>query len=384
LNDTRIALAGRLARAAGIAVLCALAAEVTARVEDLAFDGVPLAANPTADSALLYKGADGITRGRPHGRFRHWHLNSFGFRGPEIAQRPPAGVTRVMVLGSSETFGLYEPSDEEFPRQLAARLARQGPFEVVNAGLFGMTVRTMAPFWDAWASTFQPQVVVVYPSPLFYLQDAIVPRPVAPAAPPPQPARPSRPIADLQSRFVARLFDALEMPDVIQRRRDERRIAALTADRPPGWEFTSSPQDRVRLFEMDLDRLVSTVQQSGATVVLVTHAFRCQSPPTAADLDLLHRTRVFSPRTTAMAIHEFHGDVNRAIVRVAQARNVGLVDADAALSGRPQYFGDLIHFNGTGASVMADTLASYLLSALPGRSTSSRPLRTDIVGHAVQ
>ena len=40
----------------------------------------------------------------------------------------------------------------------------------------------------------------------------------------------------------------------------------------------------------------------------------------------------------------------------------------------PQYFGDLIHFNGKGASAMADALAPYLLSALPGRGAASSTL----------
>jgi lysophospholipase L1-like esterase len=130
----------------------------------------------------------------------------------------------------------------------------------------------------------------------------------------------------------------------------------------------------VSLFEEDLSRLVGAVSRSGAVVVLVTHAFRCQSPPTAEDLDLLNRTRVFSPRPTAMAIHDFHRDINRAIVRLGAARGVGVVDADAVLSGHPQYFGDLIHFNGKGASAMADALAPYLLSALPGRGAASSTL----------
>jgi len=52
-----------------IVVLCLASAEATARLEDLLFDGVPLTANPTPDSQLVFTGPDGITRGRPGGRY---------------------------------------------------------------------------------------------------------------------------------------------------------------------------------------------------------------------------------------------------------------------------------------------------------------------------
>ena len=175
-----------------VVLLCLVAAEITARLEDLVFDGVPLTANPTPDSQLIYTDPDGVTRGRPGGRYGQWHLNQFGFRGPDISVEPRAGTTRVMVLGSSEAFGLYEPDGKEFPRQLGTQLSSHGAFEVVNASLFGMTLRSMVPFWRGWASRFRPQVVVIYPSPLFYLQDAILSH-RQPAGPQPEPRASSHP-----------------------------------------------------------------------------------------------------------------------------------------------------------------------------------------------
>jgi len=250
-------------------------------------------------------------------------------------------------------------------------LSARGAYEVVNASLFGMTLRSMVPFWRGWASQFRPQVVVIYPSPLFYLQDAILSRrgPSAERAPRPAAAAPapSRRL-ELQSRFVDRVRDIIDVPDFIQRRRDERQIDALTASRPPGWLFTSAPEDRVELFADDLSEVIEAVQRSGATVVLATHAFRCSTPPTPEDLDMLNRSRVHSPRATPVAIHEFHHAINAAITRVGTAHRAPVVDADRALSGQPRYFGDLIHFTETGSAVMAQLLAERVLLGVDPRA----------------
>jgi hypothetical protein len=42
--------------------------------------------------------------GRPNAQYLKWKLNSLGFRGPEL----DPGATRILCVGSSETFGQYE------------------------------------------------------------------------------------------------------------------------------------------------------------------------------------------------------------------------------------------------------------------------------------
>jgi hypothetical protein len=367
--------------------LCLACAEFTARGEDRLFDGVPVLANPTPESALVFRDGSGVTRGRPGGRYGQWRLNTWGFRGPEIARVAESGTTRLMILGSSETFGLYEPAGEEFPRQLETRLREaRHRVEVVNAGLFGMTLRSMGPYYRVWASTFRPDVVVIYPSPLFYLQDAILARRSGTAAATPAPRRQAAPPPQnaFRSRFIGRLRDALDQPEFFVRWNDRRQIAALTANRPASWFFDGVPEDRVALFGEDLRGLVDEVQKSGARVVLVTHAFRCATPPTADDLVLLDRTRAFSPRATAEAIHAFHGATNDEIEEIGRERAVPVIDADAILSGHPEYFGDLIHFTGGGSAVMARHLAAgieTLLTRPAGDDTArtSEHLRRDAV-----
>ena len=161
-------------------------AELTARVEDYLRLGVPLTALPNRERDLVLHDAIGI-RGRPNGVYKKWHLNSFGFRGPEVLRAPAPGCTRILVLGASETFGFYESDRKEYPAQLEATLDRHGCYEVLNAAVAGLTVRGLERLWTGWGSQFGARVVVVYPTPGFYLANSPPDYPGPPPASAPRP-----------------------------------------------------------------------------------------------------------------------------------------------------------------------------------------------------
>ena len=86
--------------------------EVAARVDDRVSMGAPLL-GPYSPNVLYTNDALGM-RGKPHARYSKWRFNSLGYRGPEL---DPERI-HVATLGSSETSGLYEAEDHEYPRQL--------------------------------------------------------------------------------------------------------------------------------------------------------------------------------------------------------------------------------------------------------------------------
>lgn len=128
-------------RWAAVLLLVGVGAEAAARLDDWIHDATPLLASPSRDRDLVVAESWGY-RGRPHGAFRKWWLNAFGFRGPEIAQQPPSYHIRILILGASETFGLYESPDHEYPARLRARLASSPEIEVVNAAMAGISVKS--------------------------------------------------------------------------------------------------------------------------------------------------------------------------------------------------------------------------------------------------
>ena len=106
--------------------------------------------------------------GKPGAQYLKWKLNSYGLRGPDLH----ANRFRVMCLGSSETFGLYEQEDGEWPRQLEHILnqrAGRPAFDVINAAYPGMSLLTTLKRLPGWLGELQPKVVVVYPSLASYI-----------------------------------------------------------------------------------------------------------------------------------------------------------------------------------------------------------------------
>lgn len=338
-----------------------MSAEVTARIEDSIRRGVPLLSTPELTRDLVLHDALGI-RGRPNGRYGRWRLNSAGFRGPEIAKRPMTGCHRVLVLGASESFGLYESDGKEYPAQLGAKLRGAGCYEVINAGLYGLTLPGITRLWEAWAQQFGSQTVIVYPTPAFYLHD----HPPGPPGPPPPPD-PGPPW--WTPRLMGRAVDLIEYPAFIQRRRVAAAAAALEAEHEKGWFYDTVPPDRVALFEKDLDALVSAIAAAGASPLLVTHATGFHRPPTAEQFGPLESWRLHMSKPRAHVLLAFEDEARQATLRVGQRRGVAVVDAAGLMNGQDRLFADdLLHFNDQGAAALAAALASQVTTSTPSGS----------------
>lgn len=345
----------RVALAVALLLVAGLAAELTARIDDYLRFGVPLLAAPSRES-LIFR--DSLTvRGTPEGRFEHFVLDSFGFLGPEIPLKPTPGCPRVMAIGASETFGFTEPDGKNYVAQLRDSLNAQSCFDVINAGIRGITGPNLITFWERWGARFKPAFVVIYPTPNFYLDNE-----------PPQPLRPAPPQRTgasslLHSRFVDHVHSLVSLPTGLQTWRVRRAIRRATAGRPSDWFFQAAPPERLALFAHDLDSLVVEIAATGATPVLAVSATRYGRALSSEDRNILTQWRYIMPRATEAAILAFErasADVTRGIAR---SRHALTVDADSAMTGRGDEFADSQHFTERGAGVLAGLVAHTILRA---------------------
>jgi lysophospholipase L1-like esterase len=342
-----------------------IGAEATARIEDRLRSHVPFLSSPDRDADLVLHDGRAI-RGRPHGEFKRWHLNQFGFRGPDMPEMPQPNCIRVMTLGASETFGLYESEKHEYPAQLADVLRDRGCFEVVNASLYGLTLPAIHQNWNGWSSRFQPRVVTIYPTPAFYLGERAPGRPSASAAPASRPPW-------WRLRLRERATDVIEFPGFIQRWRVARALNAIESQHPDEWFFQSVPIERLTQFERDLDALVQDIKLTRASVVLMTHATRFRLPITDDQQTGLAAWRQIVPRPTPEVLLQFEAAAADATRRIATRHSVPVADLARHFEGRSQWFaGDGIHFNDEGAAVVADLVARAVLESLAqGKSQSA-------------
>jgi hypothetical protein len=333
-------------------------AEISCRVDNWIQLGIPIMATPDHQRDLTLSDAFG-TRGKPNGRYKKWRLNQFGFRGPEIHLDPTAECTRIIVLGASEIFGLYESERKEVPAKLASALNQGGCYEVVNAAMPGMTVKTMVHYWEAWCARFRPSIVVVYPSPLFYLSESPPPRTAPKIMATPSPQSEATPIG---SRLLFQMRDVIDFPDFIQRKRNDRIMAARTSGKSEDWLFRVLPQDRIDLFSADLAELVASIRAYGSQPILLTHAVRSAIPPRPADFDDLHSARVHVPRATTAAIVAFEVAASQATIALGASQALEVIDVAGVMNGKREWFADLVHFNDSGAAVIANLVAERIKS----------------------
>jgi hypothetical protein len=278
-------------------------------------------------------------------------------------------------MGASETFGYAESPGKEYPAQLADSLNRTGCYEVINSAIVGLPTTGQIQLWENWVSRFEPSVVVIYVSPVFYLSND-PPRFPAPkrGGADGRGARASARSTHFEPRLIARLHDHIHYPDFIQRRRVMKTIAQALAGKGANWVYTSIPDDRLALFRSHLDSLVESVRARGAVPVLVTHAMRFGDSIDGEDQDLLRAWRQFTPRATEEVLIGFERQAAGAVREAARERHVPLADVANLMTGHAKWFADFVHFNDDGAGVVAGSIARTVESIrVPSSSVASTP-----------
>ena len=337
----------RIARILLCLLCCALGVEVAVRVDDRLSYGAPLLGNFNYESLFEYDHLG--KRGKPYARYLKWQMNSLGLRGPEL--RP--GSRRIGVVGSSETFGLYERPGGEWPRRLESLLnqaAAHPPVDVVNFALPGMLLSTFQRRLAQWVELVRPHAVVFYPSPTGYLYYHEAQSPEARQAPKQRP----------ELRITARAQQVLKdvLPDRIEnwlRKRQARRIFAATAQ-----VMESAPESLIDSYRADVAAVVGELRQRGIEPVLVTHATYFGARVDPSERAMMIAWRKFYPMLKEDGFLNLEARANDALRAVASAERVALVDAAARMPSGTEYFADFVHFTDRGAELFAAMVAEAL------------------------
>lgn len=343
--------------------------ETSARIDDCLRWGAPLVGTYSNEALLMRDSL--ILRGRPGYRYEKWGMNALGFRGREISTAPGAGITRIAVIGASETFGLFEGEGGEYPARMQALFDSLAPgaYEVVNVGLPGMSPVAMIPYLTHAVAPLQPSYVVVYPSPSFFLFDAPPPGVfstgdrgdrVAPAS---ARWRPSLP----ELRTVTRTKEVLKrvVPVSLWLQYREWRLRSARREQALDWVWETVPADRMALFDTQMDAVVRTIREIGARPILVTHSNRFLHRTTEASaLDRQHLLAVLSsyhPRASESVMIGVDSSANTILRRLSGATGAGLIETERVLPADGEHFADYSHFTDVGADMMARLLVRYFL-----------------------
>jgi lysophospholipase L1-like esterase len=327
--------------------------EVCARVDDVVTYDAPFWGTYN-DDILLQRDSIGKW-GRPGARYAKWQLNSLGYRGPELR----VGSIRILTMGASETFGLYEAPGEEFPRQLERDLnswAGKDLFQVVNVAFAGETLPTSILRVPQIVEQIHPSYALIYPDLSSYIWMSV--KPFASNVPAQDGTR-SGP--KFESRLSVRIENVLKqaLPVAIQdqlwkisMRREIASRHYVILDR--------LPEDRFEHFRQDLQTLVAALRDHQVQPVLVTHATIFSKPLAESDQISLTHWRKIYPMLKEEGFLDMERRMNDVIRQTAAEDHIPLIDADKEMPHGPKYFADFVHFTTYGAGVMASTLANGL------------------------
>lgn len=334
-------------RIASCAATVLLVLELSARVDDHLRYDAPLTGRYTVET--LYEPRGKTLHGRPGARYKKWRLNSLGFRGPE----PSQGGPRIACLGSSETFGLYEAPEAEWPRQLERELRRTVPnASVINAAYPGMNLRSYRLQLQELAAV-GVRTVVIYPSLANYIRADMI-RLVQP------PALPS----GWDWRFGAKVRDGVKeaLPEAILTPLRRWSAARESKDQQA---LRRIPEENVAMFQADLDALLDDIASHGLTAVLVTHATYFHGEVTDEARPVLTAWRRFYPSLAEEGFLDMERRLNDQLRHAAARRGLALVDAASNLPGGPGNFAEFVHLTDAGAETLARLVAPAVVRSLP-------------------
>jgi hypothetical protein len=327
-------------------VLFLVSIEAAVRVDDWITYGAAPLGNFNQESLYTYDALG--KRGKPHGQYLKWKLNALGFRGPELRQ----GTVRVAVVGSSETFGLYESPDHEWPRELESALnAIPGnqPVEVVNFAFPGMLLSTFERRLVEFTAAVEPKVVLIYPSPSGYLYRESAEKPqVVPTPQPPELRIRSRAETVFKNNAPQGLLNWL-------RDRQARRIFAATAE-----VYDRAPAEVLGSFKADLQQVLRELRARDIVPVLITHATYFGARLDRDELPMLTAWRKFYPMLKEDGFLDLENRANEILRALAREQNLPLTDAAVLIPEGPENFADFVHFTDHGVKIFTGLIAAQL------------------------
>jgi hypothetical protein len=300
-------------------------------------------------------------------------MNNLGFRGPDVTPAPAPGVTRIAVIGASETFGLYESEGHQYPARMQSIFDSIAPgrYEVINVGLPGLSLASMIPYIKRVVVPIGASILVIYPTPTFYLE--VEPLPVD-YTPPRYHAPATLQLGDwtiergaLTPRIADKAREVLKglIPNVVVMQVRQMRLNSRRSEHDDSWVWQTVPTERVDLLRTHVDRLLASVTAEGLQPVLVTHANRfaaaMQDTTGPARRHLVNLMSMYYPQATPRVLIGMDSAANAVLRERGPAAGAIVVDAEKHITAAPTHFADFLHFTDAGANQMARLIVDGIL-----------------------
>ncbi|GJM25332.1 MAG: hypothetical protein DHS20C16_17470 [Phycisphaerae bacterium] len=282
-------------------------------------------------------------------------INKWGLRGQDFDLVKAPGVTRVLCIGASTTFGQPDDDDAQiWTTRLSERLNAQPGgqrYEVLNGAVPGYTVTQSLENFRRSLVRFKPDVVVVC-----HAATDLAAHTRRQFGGGTQAVSYGLPSLSRYAEGVSLAYELVRANTAFLRAGQFRRNRDRRVD-----------QRGVERFESSLATLIGECQESHAQVIVCTFARAFSADqPSATRAKLAATACFFNPQLGVDGLIDAYERYNDAIRQAANVTGVRVADADREIPREKACFRDSIHFSPRGHERMADVVAEQI-NALPAQ-----------------
>ncbi len=281
-------------------------------------------------------------------------IDSKGFRNPEFVTPKPDGTIRISFLGGSTTFNAEVSSNKiTWPHIVIENLRERYPkqlFDYINAGVPGYTSATSLRNLRLRAAEFEPDLIVIYHATNDLTQISK------------KEAIKKGIKFSLGDRQMVWLSNYSVLVNLIKNNFIIWNVQNSASENANKLDVLDNIL--AKLFQQNLEALVSESQKVAKKVALVTFSVRIRSQQSDDEQKKSAITSLYyMPYIVPKDFIRYFSAFNDVIRKVAVQTGALLVGNEHSIPGTAEYFKDSVHFTDKGSRDMAQRVANALIKA---------------------
>ncbi len=351
--------------------------EICARIDDSISYGAPLLSKYTSNRLRSDDG--GIQHNISNSRFEKWENNNFGFRGEDIQLSKASDVERIVCLGSSESYGLYENPGMEWPAQLKSALS-ENSYEVINASVVGLSIRNYLPYIRKYILPLKPDTIILVINPLFHacrIEHDKITKTIKISAVKEKVKKEGNisgaTFGDggFEWRSKPKIKQVIKgmlseyLPNVLlssQLKNTQKQISQIEKKYLRGrLPVDQVPMDSLRQYREDLSSLIDNLKFYGINIILTTYPSLISSTNMDQYPDVFLDNRKFCINYSLVGMLDIFERYNEISIQLGIGKKVDVLDISRLIPKSLVFFGDNVHYSDRGSELIAKKISKTLL-----------------------
>jgi hypothetical protein len=344
--------------------ICTL--ELCARIDDAVKYGAPFFGTYT-NERLRNRDDDGLPFNIPNSRYEKWKNNSYGFRGPDFPINKPHGTFRIVCLGTSETYGMFESPDNEWPAQLQ-KIKVGSKYQVINASVVGLSLAQIDSYIFKYVKPLKPDMIILVINPISYVTTKL------------RSSNYNYTVKSSKGGEAIHSYNFIDYFRIFPKTKElikqsltynfpffmksyllentKYQINQAETIRLKGVKpINSVPEFIIKSYKYDLNKLIININKYNADVVITSYPSLMDRDNLEKYPDIFLDNRKFAVELSLFGMVDVFDKLNKINQAVASMHRIDYVDLASVLPKSTKYFADNVHYTDDGAKVVAECIS---------------------------